>query len=355
MKKIIVLTGGLSRERDVSFAMGGQIAATLKKNGHCVVLLDTYMNYDFYYSFEELYNQHKNDNLDYEIPATEPDLETIKLYRGGNQLLGKNILEACCTADVCFLAQAGSISENGQLPAVLDVFGIPYTGSGQIGSLLSMDKVLAKGIVAQNGIQTPLAQVISRNITDNELERLLEKFSMPCILKPRNGGSSIGITIVKSIKDIAEAVENIRSHDDDFFIEDYIQGMNLTVGILGNKALPSVFISHNSEFNDFQTKYQGKSKLVCPAPISHSLEKKLRKLSVKIHNALQMEFYSRQDFIIDDNNNIYFLEANSRPGMTPVSAFSRAANIAGVSFSQLCEDIVAHSLERAYLKQAKHN
>jgi D-alanine-D-alanine ligase len=155
---IIVLTGGFSTERDVSFAMGGQIANALMQNGHKVVLLDTYGNIEKHNSFDALYKEHHKANYDFVVPENEPNLKLLKRLRGGNDLLGANILEACKTADICFIAQAGGVAENGQLSAIFDAFNIAYTGSGYIGSMLSIDKSIAKNIMKANGILTQTAK-----------------------------------------------------------------------------------------------------------------------------------------------------------------------------------------------------
>ena len=334
---IVVLAGGLSSERDVSLATGGQIANALTGNGHKILLVDCYIGLSQLDTFENLYAKYKKEDYTYKIPDTPPDLSEIKRkYGDGDALIGKNVLEVCKMADCVFIGLHGAIGENGQLQAMFDIYGIRYTGSGYIGCLLSMDKAISKEIMAVNNI--PTAPYLVMNMADLQTCEM----ELPYVVKPCNGGSSIGVTLVKTKEDVEEALSLAQIYDDKFLIEKYIAGRELSVGVLDGEALPAIEIipPNDAEFFDFSSKYQGTTSEVCPADIPEELEMKMRELALKVHKALRLEKYSRTDFIVDEQGVIYCLEANSLPGLTANSLLPQEAREAGIGYGELCERIV---------------
>lgn len=335
--KIVVLVGGLSPERDVSIASGTLISNALIEKGHDVLLLDLYLGINNN-TFSPVYiNNKSDDRFSYSVPEHEPDLESIKnIVNNKNNLIGEGVLEICKDADIVFLALHGSIGENGQLQAVLDVNGIRYTGTNYIGSLLAMDKDLSKKIIRANNILTPDWKCICLNKEYN-----LHDIKYPCVVKPCSCGSSVGVTIVENADQLNNALELAKKYEEFILIEDKVEGREFSVGILNNTALPVIEIKPLSGFYDYKNKYQtGLTQEICPAIISEEVTNLLKEKALAVHNALRLGFYSRIDFIVDAHNNAFCLEANTLPGMTPTSLLPQEAKAAGISYNDLCEKIV---------------
>jgi len=378
---IVVLAGGLSSETDVSFASSGNIANSLTKSGHKVLLVDVYKGLPKLDTFENLYNTYKKDDYSYKIPNKEPDLAALK-EEYGNTLIGQNVLEICQMADVVFLGLHGGIGENGQLQATLDAFDIPYTGSGYIGCMLSMDKSLSKELMVAHNIPTAPYEVIdlstNRHFSSpkppfqrgcpegagvcskesapheqkiaNSESHVLEKpihLAPPYVIKPLSGGSSVGVTIVKTQADIPNALKYAKEYENQILVEKFIEGREFSVGVLDGAALPAIeIVPKNADFFDFSSKYQGTTDEICPADIPPELETKLRELALKVHNTLRLGSYSRSEFIVDKDQNIYCLESNSLPGLTSESLLPKEARVAGIGYDELCEKIVKMGKKR---------
>lgn len=316
--KIVVLAGGYSPERDVSFCSGSLIANALIENGHKVLLADLYLGITEE-NYEELYyTKASGKRYHYEIPETEPDLKKLKEESGnGEALIGPRIIEACQTADLAFLALHGSIGENGMLQAVFDTYGIHYTGTGYEGCLLGMNKDISKKLMVAAGINTAPWKTYSLNSWD------LSQFadvSYPCVVKPLSCGSSVGVSILENEQELAEAFKSAMVYESNILIEKKISGREFSVGILNNTALPSIEIIPKTGFYDYKNKYQADCTTeICPAQISETLESQLREAALAVHHALHLGFYSRVDFIVDEDNAFWCLEANTLPGMTPNS------------------------------------
>ncbi len=336
--RIVVLAGGLSPERDVSLSSGSLIANALIENGHDVLLLDLYLGAQSHDGKSLFLNKNSKKRYSYIVPAEEPDLLEIKQKSGnGESLIGKNVIEICKASDIVFLSLHGSIGENGQLQAVFDSFGIRYTGTGYIGSLLAMDKDLSKKLMITNQIKTAdwkiynIAQPNACNFTD---------VVYPCVVKPCSCGSSVGVTIVENQDELQKAIEYARIYEDILLIEDKIVGREFSVGIFNGAALPIIEIIPRMGFYDYKNKYQsGMTEEVCPAKINQAATRKMQSVALSIHKVLRLGFYSRIDFILDNNNELYCLEANTLPGMTPTSLLPQEAKAAGISYNELCEQI----------------
>ncbi|HHY52336.1 MAG TPA: D-alanine--D-alanine ligase [Clostridiales bacterium] len=331
---IVVLAGGLSPERDVSLSSGSLIANALIQNGHRVLLVDLYAGLEGVCTFEEAYQKYRVEEYHYRVPDHEPDLARIKAEHGNRQeLIGPGVLDVCKTADVAFLALHGSIGENGKLQAVLDVHAIRYTGSGYTGSLLAMNKLISKELMRQNGLPTP------DWVTVGPGEEMEPPF-LPCVIKPASNGSSIGVSIVTSKEDFGKALAYARTYEDELLIEKQIVGREFSVGILDGQALPVIEIIPREGFYDYKNKYQqGMTQEVCPAEISPELARRLQETALAVHKALRLGDYSRVD-LMSDGENVYCLEANTLPGMTPTSLLPQEAAVIGISYPELCERIV---------------
>ena len=337
--KIVVLAGGLSPERDVSLSSGSLIANALIENGHEVLLADLYLgfpnaNYEASYLTKD-----STERYHYEIPEVEPNLQQLKASSGnGNALIGPHVIEACQNADLAFLALHGDIGENGMLQAVLDTFGIRYTGTGYEGCLLGMNKDISKRLIVAAGIHTAPWKTYSLN--GSTLEDFAD-VTYPCVVKPLSCGSSIGVSILENPAQLSDAMDFAKTYESDILIEKKITGREFSVGILNGSALPSIEIIPKQGFYDYKNKYQADCTTeVCPAKIPESLEMKLRAAALEVHKVLHLGYYSRVDFIVDANEELWCLEANTLPGMTPNSLIPQEARAAGIAYNDLCEMIV---------------
>lgn len=335
--RIIVLAGGLSPERDVSLSSGSLIANALIENGHDVMLLDLFLGNDNKEILPVYRNKNSKYRFNYIVPEHEPDLTAIKsAVISNNDFIGNGVIDLCKDADVVFLGLHGSIGENGQLQAVFDMYGINYTGTKYIGSLLAMDKDISKKLMRENGILTADWQYIKLNEHNDFIN-----IKYPCVVKPCSCGSSIGVTIVENKNQLNCAIDYAKKYEKYVIIEDKIEGREFSVGILNGKTLPVIEIKPLRGFYDYKNKYQkGLTEEICPADISDEMSQILQNNALAVHNTLRLGFYSRIDFILDDNHNAYCLEANTLPGMTPTSLFPQEALAAGISYRELCNIIV---------------
>jgi len=341
--KIVVLAGGLSPERDVSLSSGSLIANALIENGHDVLLVDLYLGIESDVHQLGFLNKQSKKRYHYEVPSTEPDLEKLRKETGnGENLIGKNVIEICKSVDLVFISLHGSIGENGQLQAIFDAFGIRYTGTGYIGSLLAMDKDISKKLMRANQIKTPNWKLYD---VENPSSCDFSEISYPCVVKPCSCGSSAGVTIVENPIQLQEAIDYAKVYENTILIEEKIEGREFSVGILDGVALPVIEIIPKTGFYDYKNKYQsGMTEEVCPANISRTIAQQMQSIALSVHRILRLGFYSRIDFIVSDENDIYCLEANTLPGMTPTSLLPKEAEAMGISYNELCERIARSAM-----------
>jgi len=324
--KIIVLAGGNSPERNVSLSSGVQVANALKHKGYNVMLLDLAegVKSDV---FPPNYRS-KTDEDWGEIPISEqaPEFQ--------NELwIGEGIIPLCQDADVVFLALHGSIGENGMLQALLELNHINFTGTNYVGSLLAMDKPLAKRIMTSFEILTP-------EWLEIEETTKITPFDYPCILKPCSYGSSVGVVCISNEQELKTALQQSKKLNCKMMLERKIEGREFSLGILDNKPLPIIEIVPKDGFYDYKHKYTcDATEEIVPAKIPLHLQTQLEKTAIKVHKALRLGYYSRIDFIVDKQEKIYCLEANTLPGMTPMSLIPKEAASLGISFEDLCEKI----------------
>lgn len=347
--KIVVLAGGLSTERDVSLTSGAGICRTLLENGHQAVLMDAFMGIPYDADkLEDLFSlPDAGLSIASGISADEPDLAAIRASRADQSpcLLGPNVIALCQMADIVFMGLHGDIGENGKLQATFDVLGIKYTGPNSLGSALAMDKGLTKQIFRTEGVPTPKGTWLYKSCQDTSLTAL--GLSLPVVVKPCSGGSSVGVYIVHTEEEYNQAIEASFRYEDELIIEEYIKGREFAVGIIEGKALPVIEIIPNSGFFDYKNKYQdGCTQEICPAQIPKDIAHKMQCAAEKAFAALKLDVYSRADFLLTENGDIYCLEVNSLPGMTPASLLPKEAGAAGINYSELCEMIIEKSLAR---------
>ena len=336
--KIVVLAGGLSPEREVSLTSGSLIANALMQRGHRVLLLDVYVGMrDLPVDIESLFRS--DGEYTHRVGETVPDLDALKRETGnGEALIGANVLKICAMADRVFLALHGAMGENGQLQATLDTHGIRYTGSGYAGSLLAMDKDISKRLFRLAGVPTP--DWIEYDIFEDTPEKILFEIGLPCVVKPLDCGSSVGVSIVDTEAALCQALAEAGKWGRRVLVEKKIEGRELTVGILDGIALPAVEIIPESGFYDYKNKYQGTTREVCPAEIDGETANRAAELSRLAFAALRLGGYARFDFMLDRNGGLWCLEANTLPGMTPTSLLPMAASAVGISYGELCERIL---------------
>lgn len=339
--KIVVLAGGTSSERDVSLSTGTKIYKALKSNGHQVVLLDVYLGYEG--DTTEIFNKETDWSLGIgTIKEDNPDINHIKSLRkdNPNHFFGPGVIDICDEADIVFIALHGENGEDGKIQATFDLMGIKYTGTDYASSSIAMDKAVSKELFSYYSIPTPIGIHVRRN----------ETYSWnhyPCVVKVNNGGSSVGVSIVNSPDEMDAAMKNALSYGNEIIIEQYIKGREFSVGVISGKALPVIEIAPLTGFYDYKNKYQaGNAVETCPADLSPDLTAKMQEIAERVFHALRLKTYARIDFMLNDKNEPYCLEANTLPGMTPTSLLPQEAKVVGMDFVALCERIIDISLEK---------
>lgn len=293
-KKMAVLMGGLSAEREISLKTGQAVLSALLENGCDAVAIDA----------------------GYDLPA--------KLREVG--------------ADVAFICLHGRYGEDGTVQGLLEMMQIPYTGSGVMSSSMVMDKIITKKILLYHEISTPGFVAYRSGDDRSELFKRCRHF--PLVVKPAREGSTIGITIVHDRAELEAGLEEALKHDDLVLIEDYIQGDEITVSILNNESLPIIQIVPKSGFYDYESKYTpGHTEYLLPAPLEAVLYNRLQETSVAACKALACRGVARVDFMVRERE-FFCLEVNTIPGMTATSLLPKAAAEAGISFNELVMQIL---------------
>ncbi|MDD6057223.1 MAG: D-alanine--D-alanine ligase [Clostridiales bacterium] len=354
--KIVVLAGGLSAERDVSFKTGEMVTQALRENGHQVILLDVFMGYsDKKEELFGIFDRAEEVSVKAEgIREEAPDLQRIKAQRKdqSDNFFGPNVIELCRMADIVFLALHGENGENGKVQATFDLFGIRYTGSGYLSSALAMDKGRTKQLLQMAGIPTPRGFSVKKEEAIGKSPEELG-ISLPCVVKPCCGGSSIGVSIVRSKEEFSAALEAAFRWENELVLEEYVQGREFSVGVVDFEALPVIEIAPLEGFYDYKNKYKAGSAVeTCPAELSAELTEQMQHYAVQVAKVLELDTYSRSDFLLSEKNEIFCLEANTLPGMTPTSLLPQEAKAAGMDFNRLCERLIEISL-RKYEKQGE--
>lgn len=283
--KVAVLTGGLSCEREVSLVSGKGVLNNLNKDKYEVWGID--------------------------VPS---ELEKIKKIK----------------PDLAFIIMHGKGGEDGEIQGYLETLGIRYTGSGVFASAMGMNKKFFKWVMEHNNIKMPKTVL-----------------KAPCVVKPNCGGSSVGVSIVEKNKDLIKAIELAKKYDSEVIIEEYIKGMEVTCGVWGNKkveALPVVEIIPKNKFFDYESKYSdGGAKEICPARLDRIMTEKIQEITVQVFKLIEGRGFARVDMIIRDKD-VYVLDINTLPGMTPNSLLPKEAKAAGYSYSQMLDRIIELAL-----------
>ena len=343
--KIVVLAGGISTERAVSLVTGSGVCRALRQNGHRAILVDLFLGLEEVPAdLEALFDAPDGLCPDAKIEVTAPDLEAVKRSRRDQSPshIGPHVLDICQRADLVFLGLHGMDGEDGRIQAALDLLGVPYTGAGHLASAIAMDKAVSKQILDACGIPTPKWRLLTYG--QEEAETLAQTLPMPCVIKTIGGGSSLGVYLPEDRTALKAALEEVLRYGAKVLAEERIYGRELTVAVLGDRWLPAAETIPAS--GAYVAKYQiGAATETCPAQVPPEVMQAAGELALRVHRALGLEVYSRTDMILDQDGKLWVLEANSLPGMTPNSFVPKEAAAVGMSYNQLCEEIVRLSCQ----------
>lgn len=336
--RVAIICGGISNEREVSLKSGQQVLLNLDREKYESQMVEIAANGQWLL---------RSSDHTKELPAQDE-----------KQLVVRSPFEATNTQDkpfdVAFLALHGKFGEDGRIQALLELVNIPYTGSGVLASALCMNKAKTHNYLASFGILSPNFLVIRE--TDNGLDKIQQKVDelvqYPCVVKPNESGSSVGITIVKTKDELLSALTKAFKEDKTVLIQQLIEGREITCGILGNsnqgecQALLPIEVIADGEFFDYNAKYSSlKTQEICPAELDPAMTKQVQDLSVKIHTLLGCDGLSRSDFILH-NGDLYFLETNTIPGLTEQSLCPKEAAAAGMSYTEFLNQLIDLALAK---------
>jgi D-alanine-D-alanine ligase len=309
MSRVAVLKGGRSLERQVSLRSGARVEDALGRLGHEVVSIDA-----------------------------------------GHDLI-RRLREA--DPDLAFIAMHGRDGEDGTVQELLEIIGIPYTGSGVLACGRAMDKVLAKHLMLEAGIRTPeffaFNETAFRELgAADALGEIEERLAFPIVVKPSSQGSALGVRFARSAADVPAAIVAAFSYDSRVLLERYVDGRDLAVSILDGEPLPVVeAVPHDDEFYDFEARYEiGRTDFVCPAELPDGLTEAAQELALRTYRLLGCTAFARVDLMLDAGGELTVLEANPIPGLTDTSLLPQAADAAGISFDSLIGRILELALER---------
>ncbi|MGB9668156.1 MAG: D-alanine--D-alanine ligase [Thermosulfidibacteraceae bacterium] len=295
-KKIGVLYGGRSSEREVSIRSGKAVSLALRNRGYDVIEID----------------------------------------------VGDDFLSKLDDFDVAFVILHGKEGEDGTIQGILSFTEKPFTGPGVLGASLGMNKLVSKKILEYHGVKTPRYRVYRREGYLLPGENNLPEDHFPVVVKPVSEGSTVGVSIVRERSELEEALDIAFRYDNEVLVEEYIEGREITVGVLKETVLPIIEIIPKSGFYDYRSKYtKGLTEYIVPANLPVEVEKTAKEWALIAHKALYQRGVSRSDFRIDKNNTLYFLEVNSIPGMTETSLLPKAAGAVGLSFEDVVEMILS--------------
>lgn len=327
--KIALLSGGASPEREVSKSSSRSIYNALLELGYKVKVFDPAFGIDQPENVEDLFGESNGKEIN---------------YRNYIKLISSDLFS---DINLVFIGLHGKWGEDGTLQSLLELQGIKYTGPKVLASAVAMDKIMTKIVLKHHGVSTP--EWISLNSSDIDIEGLSQKINntvgYPCVVKPNDSGSTIGLTICNEKSQLNDAVILAFKYSSKVLIEEFIPGRELTVAVLDQTPLPVLEIKPKSGFYDYASKYtKGMTEYIVPAVISDEIALHLQQQALLSFNALGCESYSRVDFRLDNNNKPYVLEVNTLPGMTSTSLVPKMAAVAGISFNELIDRIVKNSI-----------
>ncbi len=340
---IVVLAGGTSTEREISIVSGEGICTALREKGHRAILVDIFCGVE----------KAEPENYfpeNYDIEAAVSYMRSFndrigEIKKSRRSFFGPHVLTLCEAADIVFLGLHGANGEDGKVQAAFDLMGIRYTGTGYLSSALAMDKGITKQLFQMHHVPTPSGISMVKEECEKDLARLGMQF--PVVVKTCCGGSSVGVYIVHDQKEYEEALEGAYSYEDEVVVEEYIEGREFSVAVVDGKAFPVIEIRPLRGFYDYKNKYEPGSTIeTCPADLSDELTKKMQHYAEEGAKALSLTGYCRLDFMMRENGDIFCLEANTLPGMTPTSLIPQEARALGMDYPALCEELIRVSMKK---------
>lgn len=290
--EVLVIAGGVSRERDISLESGRSVFKALKAAGLKVSFIDLI-------SLKTLYKQ-KREKM-----------------------------------QAAFIILHGGYGEDGTVQKILEEKQIPYTGSGPLASSLAMNKVRSKEVFQEIGLKVPAWETVRRDCVK------MPEVGFPCVIKPAEEGSSFGLSVVRNLKEYEQAAESLSSFEGAIIAEEFIPGREMTVGILKDEPLPVIEVFVAEDVYDFGAKYSSElTEYKVPASITHEVKNRIQQAALSAHRGLGCRCFSRADFRLDKNGDLYLLEVNTIPGLTNRSLLPKAASEAGVDFTELCVKMI---------------
>ena len=339
--KVVVLAGGTSSERPISIVSGTMVTKALREKGHEAVMVDVFCGLPQGEPYFPA-SYHVDEAAAY-MHSFDDRIE--ELCKERRSFFGPEVLAICQEAEVVFMALHGSNGEDGKIQAAFDLLGIRYTGSNYLGSALAMDKETSKQLFRENHIPTPEGIVVRREEAITPPER--NGVGLPCVVKPSCGGSSVGVSIARSPDEYEAALAEGFLYENVLIVEKYIPGREFSVGIVDGEVYPIIEIAPIQGFYDYHNKYQAGSTVeTCPADLPEKLTRKMQNYALAAYQALRLDSYGRIDMLMDDQERMYCLEANTLPGMTPTSLLPQEAAAIGIDFPSLCEKLIEVSLRR---------
>ena len=349
--RIVVLAGGLSMERNVSLSSGTRICRALRARGHQAALVDLYLGLEGYDGApESIFDAPDGLCGDFSVAREEPDLDAVRASRKdkSENIFGKDVLRVCAMADVVFIALHGACGEDGRVQAAFDLLGIPYTGSGYLGSAIAMDKDLTKRLVAP---YVTTAKWRALKYTADEIDAIADETELPCVVKPNANGSSFGVTKVHAPEELPAAIEAAFAQGDEILIEECVTGREMGCGMLvaGGReyVFPITEIVSKKDFFDYEAKYTaGFSDEITPADITPEVKAELNRMTREAYRTCRCSGVVRVDFIVTPAGVPYFIELNSIPGMSRGSIVPKQACEMGMSLGKLYDIIIADTCRK---------
>jgi D-alanine-D-alanine ligase len=333
MTRITVLTGGSTPEREVALAGAAQVVSALRAVGYHVTVIDT-VNGSLSPSDEERL-------LVPSVGRVPPSLEELRVLAARESLSALVALPAVREADLVFIVLHGRQGEGGLVQAILETACIPYAGSDPTGSALAMDKDVAKRLLRHAGVPTP--NWVMWPAEDEEIRRL----GRPLVVKPSKAGSTVGLTVVRDSSHVRAAVDLALAYDDEVMVEEFLDGREFTVGVLGDEALTVGEIIPQHEIFDYECKYTpGMTQEIFPADLPSGEAARFRALALRAHRTLKLRDFSRVDFRLENTGVPNCLELNTLPGLTATSLLPQSAAAMGIDFRELCDRICQLALRR---------
>lgn len=332
---ILLLAGGNSNERDVSLSSSTSMYRALVGMGHEVTAIDPSGGHEYSLIGGTLATESQSWDKD-ALPPIAP------------QFVSDVLAGRFRTIDVVVFGLHGGAGENGMIQNLLEFADLAYTGSGPTASAVGMDKALSKRIMASLDIPTPAFRFLKngQEAGGRVLEAIQEQFSLPLIVKPNAGGSTVGLTVVQDWSDLRAAIDTAAREKAGILIEDYVRGRELTVAVVDGDPLPVVEIKPKSGLYDYEAKYtKGKTEYIAPAEIPEQVALRIQADAVRFFDAIGASGLARVDFMLDEEGGHHCLELNTLPGMTELSLSPMAAKAAGQSFEQLLERIINSALK----------